>query len=200
MDGMDQKKAQVRNMQEYIAGCQAFFEKVLTDLLLRQPSDPAEFLLETINNMPPEEKALWTKKVTNKAIAAATESNKGSGPPALLGGGSGEMKSVAYTRDTVQVVLRLDLNPGNDIQKACLDVLQNLKESGCKLNGCQQFEIFVETKQEDSDANSVCVLQTWANQDALDNYYAQDFFTAATPAFAGLLSGPPEYRSYTPTR
>jgi len=177
-------------MQEYIAGCQAFFEKVLTDLLLRQPSDPAEFLLESINAMPEEEKAMWTKKVTNKALAAAQEANKGVPPK------TSEMKStVTFTKETVEVVLRLELNEGDDIKPACLKVLHRLKDRGSKLSGCQSFEIFCENQAE---GVSMLIIQTWANQAALDNYYEQDFFKEATPDFAGLLSSAPEYRTFCP--
>ena len=45
---MEAKKAQVNTMKDYILGCQAFFEKVLTDLLLRAPEDPAAFLLQVL--------------------------------------------------------------------------------------------------------------------------------------------------------
>mmetsp|Transcript_13334 Transcript_13334/g.25889 ORF Transcript_13334/g.25889 Transcript_13334/m.25889 type:complete len:135 (-) Transcript_13334:420-824(-) len=108
---MEAKKAQVQNMQEYIAGCQAFFEKVLTELLLRQPDDPAEFLQETLEAMPAEEKAQWTKKVTNQAVAAGVPAPR---PQTSAAGRSTE--TVPLTADTVQVVLKLALNPGDDIK------------------------------------------------------------------------------------
>lgn len=199
MDGLDAKISQVRNMQEYIGGCQAFFEKVLTDLLLRQPDDPAEFMIETINAMPAEEKAKWNKKVVNQAVTASQNANKGV-PPATSAEAVAEMKTssgavpaVAFTKDTVQVVLRLDLNEDDGVKNACLVVLKRLRDQGRKLKGCVSFNVFEEAEQ-----SSLLLLQTWSNQAALDNYYEQDFFRESTPEFAGLLAGPPEYRVFSP--
>lgn len=196
MDGLDAKITQVRNMQEYITGCQAFFEKVLTDLLLRQPANPAEFMLESINSMSAEEKAQWTKKVTNQAVAASQNANKGV-PPSGTARAMSEMKAaagpVAFSKDTVQVVLRLELNEGDDVKSSCLAVLTRLRDKGSKLPGCLAFNIF----EEQADIPSLLILQTWSNQSSLDNYYEQDFFRAATPDFAGLLAAPPEYRTFT---
>jgi hypothetical protein len=40
---------QVRGLQSYLLSCQPFFEKLLTELLLHQPKDPADFMLK-VNN------------------------------------------------------------------------------------------------------------------------------------------------------
>ena len=46
------KRAQLQQMQVYIAGVQPLFESVLTDLLLQQPADPHQFLLDALGQVP----------------------------------------------------------------------------------------------------------------------------------------------------
>eukprot|EP00462_Mataza_sp_D1_P001265 CAMPEP_0175094114 /NCGR_PEP_ID=MMETSP0086_2-20121207/3400_1 /TAXON_ID=136419 /ORGANISM="Unknown Unknown, Strain D1" /LENGTH=180 /DNA_ID=CAMNT_0016367175 /DNA_START=75 /DNA_END=618 /DNA_ORIENTATION=- len=136
--------------------------------------------------MPAEEKAQWTKKVTNQAVAAGVPAPR---PQTSAAGRSTE--TVPLTADTVQVVLKLALNPGDDIKSEVFSVLD--RDKGKVLPGCQSYEIF-----DEPDKDEVCVLQTWVNQEALDNYYDQPFFKEATPSFAGLLSASPDYNVYYP--
>lgn len=51
------KRAQLQQMQVYIAGVQPLFESVLTDLLLHQPADPHQFLLDALGQVPPSARA-----------------------------------------------------------------------------------------------------------------------------------------------
>ena len=88
------------------------------------PDNPAQFLMEQIDAMSNEEKALWTKKVTNKAIATAQGLNKGTGPSATAVAG-GEA-AVPLTKDTVQIVLRLELNSEDGVKG---DILVRLRDT-----------------------------------------------------------------------
>lgn len=181
----DAKKAQVVAMKDYIGGCQAFFEKVLTDILLRQPKDPHAFLVETLNNMTAEEKAKWQQRV----VSATAGENLGA-----LESEEVLTSSVALTKEAVIVVLRLNLNPEDSSSKEkVLAVLTDLRSKAKKLNGLLSYEISNRVGEME-----LLVTQTWANQAALDNYYAQPFFQEAAPKFTGLLSGHPDYGTYQP--
>jgi len=181
----DAKKAQVVAMKDYIGGCQAFFEKVLTDILLRQPPDPHAFLLETLTTMSSEEKSQWQQKV--KAASSGD---------ALVGGLGDEnafaTSSAPRTKDNVVVMLRLNLTEEGGKPKV-LGVLKDLRDQARQLQGCMSYEISDRIGEPE-----LLVTQVWANQSALDNFYAQSFFQEAAPKFAGLLADHPDYCTYTP--
>lgn len=182
---MAAERAQVDAMKDYIAGCQAFFEKVLTDLLLRAPDDPHAFLKKALDDMSPQEKDQWKSKISGAVEELKEESVEGATSDATAAA------PASVASGSLQVVLRLLLNDGADNKEKTMAVLQDLKEQGQKLPGCISFQVFDRENQ-----NEVLVLQTWQNQECLDNYYAQDFFQAATPKFNGLLSDLPDYRTY----
>ena len=91
----------------------------------------------------------------------------------------------------VQVVLRLTIDRGEEVKKRTLQVLEELRQNGRVMNGCLHFEIFV--GQEDD----ICILQTWANHEALDDYHNSSFFNNSKGKFAGLLTDQPEFTVYT---
>lgn len=182
----DSKKDQVNAMKDYIGGCQGFFERVLTDILLRQPADPHAFMLETLNSMTAEEKAQWQQKVHTATSGKGDESG--------LDMDTKEAKVMGPLPSTaVQVVLTLNVESGDDNKQKCLDVMREVREQGIQLAGCLSYQIMDKVNEP-----QVVVLQTWTDQAALDNYHAQSFFQEATPKFAGVLSETPIFNTYSP--
>lgn len=66
MNAADQKSAQLRQMQSYIATCTSFFERLCSDLLLNQPSDPHAFLTNKLATMSTNEKNELKAKIANQ--------------------------------------------------------------------------------------------------------------------------------------
>jgi quinol monooxygenase YgiN len=168
---MEAKRTQVEQIQNYLMGCQAFFEAVITQLLLYQPADPHTFLLRFLRDMSPKERKKWSYKMGSLAggmtdSAERLESSKQTPPIPGVG--------------NLQVVLRL--TSAKSKKYDALQVLNNLRANGKNMPGCLHFEIY------EAEGPNILVLQTWTSQSALDDYHASSFFAAATDSFKGLLA------------
>lgn len=104
---------------------------------------------------------------------------------------SSEGSPAVATAGSLQVVLRLTIQPGDGKKEKTMEVLKTLKDGCSKLPGFISYQIF-----DNEGEDEILVLQNWANQQALDAYYSQPFFQEATPKFAGLLADHPDYRTY----
>lgn len=177
---MEAKRKQVEQIQNYLMGCQAFFEQVITELLLYQPADPHYFLLNYLRNMSPQERKKWSYKMG-----------------ALAGGMTDSAERLEATKQTppvpgvgnLQVVLRLTAT--EDTKYDALQVLTALRGNGKNMPGCIHFETY------EGDSAEILVLQTWSSQKNLDDYHASSFFAAATDSFKGLLSEVPVFNVYS---
>lgn len=182
METEPNKDMHSKQMQAYVAGCQAFFEKCLVDLVLRQPTDPHAFLVETLTTMSQEETREWTRRMGKIVISGErpptrTTSSKGNPP-------------VPDDQAQVQVLLRLSLMPGEKVKKTTLQVLEDLRRNAKAMDGCMHFEIYTGEEQE------IVLLQTWESQRHLDEYHSAPFFAASTGKFSGLLADQPVFKVY----
>lgn len=179
-----QKEMHMKQMQQYVSGCQQFFETALIDIVFRQPTDIHEFLLNKLNDMSTEERTLWKHKMGrfggDRPPTASTSSS--SSPP------------VPETK-CLQLVLKLSLAPGEDVLTRTLQVLEDLRRNGKAMNGCLHFEIYKGTNNAFSDTE-VVLLQTWASQKDLDEYHSSTFFAQTTCKFAGLLRQQPDFKVF----
>lgn len=176
------KQDHTKQMKTYVGGCQQYFEKTLVDLVLRQPTDPHAFLLESLISMSKEEIKEWARKMGKIVIGGERPptravSNKSSPP-------------VPDEAGQVQVLLRLHLMAGDQMMLRTIRVLEDLRRNGKAMAGCLHFEIY---KGEDLD---IVLLQTWASQAHLDEYHEAPFFTASTGKFSGLLAAQPVFKVY----
>lgn len=179
------QKDTAKQMKKYLEGCQQFFEATLIDIVFKQPEDIHDFLLHRLNDMSYEERTLWKRKMGkfggDRPPTATTSS--ASAPPVP------EKKSL-------QLVLRLSIVPGEDAFKQTLQVLEDLRRNGKAMPGCLHFEIY---KGNDNSYNNseVVLLQTWENQQSLDDYHSSNFFEQTTNKFAGLLTEQPDFKVFT---
>lgn len=180
MTDFQTKADHAQQMKKYVNGCHNFFEKTLLDLVLRQPKDPHEFLVNALESMSSSEREQWSQKMGS------------------IGGRSDIPKKISSTDPSpptaeegqIQVVLRLLLIPGDEIFKRTLDVLEELRGNGKAMSGCLHFEIYNNADGE------IALLQTWASQQALEDYHNAAFFRNTTGKFNGLLADQPDFKVY----
>jgi quinol monooxygenase YgiN len=171
------QRAQMKQMQIYVANVQGLFEGILTDLLLNQPADPHAFLLEAIQSMPASE---------TQAIAAnmkAQDERKY----------NQEDPEHNRAKNVIYVVLTLAVNEDPAAKDAVVATLKELQAYARSLPACLRFDI-----GQNVNTTSILVNQTWASQAGLDSYYESGEFQRATPKFRGLLADMPDERVYQP--
>jgi len=174
------KADHAQQMKKYVNGCHQFFEKTLTDLVLRQPIDPHAFLIKALENMSSSEREQWSQKmgsIGGRSDIPKKMSSTDTSPPTAEEG-------------QIQVVLRLLLIPGDEIFARTLIVLEELRRNGKAMPGCLHFEIYKNAEGE------IALLQTWASQQALDDYHSAAFFRNTTGKFNGLLADQPDFKVY----
>lgn len=184
---MEAKQAQVDQIKNYVGGCQGFFEACIAELLLKQPKDPHAHLVEYLSDMGVDEREKWSHGMKDLAKDGGSGSGKSATKPAN--------QNAPPVPDTgnLQVILRLQVS--QDDEKAwptVLNQLENLRRNGKTMPGCVHFEIYECFKEN----REILILQTWADQVALDDFHKSSFFMASTGAFDGLLATPPDFRVY----
>lgn len=171
------RRAQVRQMQIYVANVQGFFEGVLTDLLLQQPSDPHAFLLQALQEMPVSQR----QDIANN-LKAQDERKYNQEDP-----------EYNRAKHQLHIVLTLPVNEEPAAKASVIATLQELQAYARQQPACIRFDI-----GHNPNTTSILVNQTWASQAGLDAYYASAEFQQATPKFRGLLADMPDERVYQP--
>jgi len=161
-------------MRRYIASCQSFFERVFTELLLRQPEDPHQFMVESLKNI-----SQFDKNALKDKLSKGEEKRHNIEDPNFDRAGG-----------MIEIVLTLTLNPGDGVREKVLNALVELKTYALSLAACTRFDVC-----QDPISNEIVCLQQWASQVGLDQYYTSPQFTSATPKFQGLLACPPDSRT-----
>lgn len=172
------KRAQIKQMQTYVAGVQGFFEGVLTDLLLQQPADPHAFLMESLAAMPLSERA------SIRAQLSAQDERKN------------HQEDASFNRAkhaAVIVLLTLTANDDGPCKASVLTTLHELQKAARSMPACLRYDLC-----HNPDSPEILVNQQWATRAGLDAFYASAEFARATPKFAGMLAAEPEERLFQP--
>ncbi len=91
----------------------------------------------------------------------------------------------------MHVILTLVLNEGDDNLSQAISALKDLQTYARSTAACLKYDIL-----HGAGSVEIVVVQHWATQTALSEYYNSAAFTQVTPKFQGILAQPPDERVY----
>lgn len=171
------KRAQITQMQTYISGVQGFFEGVLTDLLLQQPADPHQFLMDALAAMPVSERTAIRAQLASQDLRKNNQ----------------EDASLNRSKQSIIVLLTLVANDEAACKTNVLATLHELQSAARAMPSCLRYDLC-----HNPESTEILVNQQWATRAGLDAFYASPEFARATPKFAGMLAQAPEERLFQP--
>jgi quinol monooxygenase YgiN len=174
------ERAQLTQLQSYVAHVSGLFETVVTDLLLEQPEDPHAFLLARLEAVPVADRAALRARIIDAEDAQRN---------------NWEAKGFNRAKEALIVVLTLTLNEGEECKATVLDTLAGLQKAARTHPACLRYDVCHNPRDHPTE---VLINQQWASQAGLDEFYASPEFQQATPKFKGQLAGPPDERVYHP--
>lgn len=176
------KGLQVIAMKEYISQCHGLFERMITELLVQQPEDPHEFLVEEMKRISNEEKEELVRNVQKTLLEMKQFNPSGDGKVVS------RPKTVQTEKVGIQESLKLELtmDKKGSVQAAKETLLSSfleLRDAAQETGKCMSFKIFY-----DSATSVMCVVQEWRTSEALSAFKASPFYEAMVPRFAGLTN------------
>jgi len=187
-------EAQKTAVKQYFAASQPVFEKVYTDLAMRQPKEPWTFLAEAFSNLSTVDKTEWLVALGVAEAAAAAIASKPKGEEKKTGAAAPPTAALRVESSEVQGIWLIPVKPGEDARRGTVSVLSEVRATAATAaHGCLRFEIFVEKPSANSLANNIQVMHTWSSASHYDRFIAH----AAKVTFSGLVSGQPSHQVFT---
>jgi len=195
---------QLSQVESYISTCHPLFQSLLTELALKQPNDPIAFLSQQIQNFPESQRQQLATQIQkhypHHTLADSSSSSDSSSPTSTAVSSGGEDRS----KSVVTVLLTLRCESVSGVRSRVVEGLRDLQRFSLSLSGCLRYEIFEPSPNPNPliptdrlAGEEIVVIQSWATQGALNEYYASKQFRDAAPRFKGLLIAPPEERVLT---
>jgi len=173
-------EAQKNQIKQYFAACQPVFERVITELAIRQPSAPWDFLSEAFARLTAAEKADWMRNLNPKPSS---------------GEASDATIRAVLNVDEVHATQRFTLKDSSDLKSNKAAVVSALNETRTyaleNLKECVRFEVL-----QQANTAHILVLQTWASASAFERFVASEAARKLIGPITPLLASPPDTQRY----
>jgi hypothetical protein len=189
------KTMQMVAMKEYITQCHFLFERLMTEVLLAQPQDPFDFMVEEMKKVTNEEKEDLLRNVQRTIMDMKVLNPTDADGNRIKGSDAALMRSTEKVgvKDITRIDLALDKKGRvTNAKETVLNAFLEIRDAAYNTGKCTNFQIFF-----DSSTLEICVCQDWKTVEDLQAFKSSVIYEALVPRFVGIINGKPESKQYT---